>query len=104
MSKIEKCGMKIKDCHFHKLHENTRKLFEKRCREREAVIDKIAEYLELPPEICGINLYELLPDDKSPIIDKIESFINNSGDKAKLKRRISELENENQVLNSILKK
>ena len=58
----------------------------------------------IDPENTGLWLYALDCDGSSPIARKLEKYISRAGDKAKLKKRVDELENENRVLRSLLRK
>ena len=85
-----------------KLKDRAIALYDKRWQATKAVIDLIAEDLNLTNK--GHYLYAPLTDDRHPILDEIKNYISFSGDKAKLKKRVSELENENAVLRSLVGK
>lgn len=63
------------------------------------VIDVIAKKVDL--EDKGLWLYGLI-DGKSRIADKMDEYFSRSGDKVKMKKRLDELENENNILRSLL--
>lgn len=73
------------------------------------VIDTIAKKVGIDPESCGINLYvPYYTDDEGETVSdvgrKLDELLERSGDKAQLKRRTQELENENRVLRSLIQK
>lgn len=73
------------------------------------VIDTIAKKVGIDTENCGINLYAPYYTDGegetvSDVSRKLDELLERSGDKAQLKRRIQELENENRVLRSLIQK
>lgn len=73
------------------------------------VIDTIAKKIGIDIENCGINLYvPYYTDDEGETVSdigiKLDELLDRSGDKAQLKRRIQELENENRVLRSLIQK
>ena len=79
-------------------------LFVRRYGAAREVIDIIARAVGIDPENSGFWLYSAYDDGTTPITDRIESWLSHSGEKAKLKRRIQELEQENAVLRSLLTK
>jgi len=83
------------------LRTKTSKLFMRRYENACEVIDLIAEELDLNDK--GQYLYAPI-DGKTPLVEKIRQYLDRSGDKAKLKKRIDELENENSVLRSLIGK
>ena len=83
------------------LRTKTNKMFMRRYENACEVIDIIAEELDLNDK--GHYLYAPI-DGKTPLVEKIRQYLDRSGDKAKLKKRIDELENENSVLRSLIGK
>ena len=96
----EKEGINWKDA--CKLKDRAIALFDKRWQAVKEVIDLIAEELNISDK--GFYLYAPHYDDRHPIIDEIREYISRSGDKAKLKKQIAELENENAVLRKLIGK
>lgn len=92
-----------------KLKDRSTALYDKRWQAACEVIDIIARKVGIDPQESGLYLYGVDWDSKtkaasSPLADKIDSWFDKSGDKVKLKKRIDELENENQVLRSLIGK
>jgi hypothetical protein len=96
----EREGVNWKDA--CKLKDRAIALFDARWQAAKAVIDLIAEELGLANR--GYYLYAPGVDDSHPILDEIHEYISRSGDKAKMKKRIAELENENAVLRSLIER
>jgi 3-oxoacyl-ACP reductase-like protein len=81
-------------------------LFDKRWKSAKEVIDLIASEIDIDPEKCGLYLYALKQRDgefESPLVNKMREWFGKSGEKVKLKKRISELETEVSVLRSALR-
>jgi 3-oxoacyl-ACP reductase-like protein len=76
-------------------------LFDKRWQSAKAVIDIVACRIGIPPLETGHFLYSLIHG-RSPLADKLDDYFDHSGDKAKLKKRIGELEAEVKALGSII--
>jgi hypothetical protein len=79
-------------------------LFDKRWQAAKLVIDAIARYVGIDPDTCGMYLYA--PDDDkgdSEMLRRLDDWFDKSGDKVKLKKRIDELERENETLRSIIR-
>jgi hypothetical protein len=78
----------------------TADIFQRRITERSEVIYEIAKYV-------GVNdceyIYGLDDKGNSPLLDKMKNWFDNSGDKAKLKKKVEELENEIEVLKKYIK-
>ena len=89
---------------FCRMKDQSNDMFLRRTAAAQAVIDQLARIVGIDPENCGLVLYALDYDGSSPIARKLEEYISRAGDKAKLKRRLDELENENRVLRSLLQK
>lgn len=66
-----------------------------------AVIDLVADRIGLQDK--GHYLYAP-SNGSSPLVEKLDEYFDRSGDKVKLKKRIEELEYENQVLRSLVGK
>lgn len=82
-------------------------LFDKRWQAACEVIDIIADKVGLDPKdacLYCVQWDHMTKTASSPIADKIDEWFNKSGDKAKLKKRIAELENENNVFRSVIGK
>lgn len=81
-------------------------LYDKRWQSARAVIDLIAAELEIDPENCGLNLYALKQvngEFESPLVNEMRGWFDKSGDKAKLKKRIKELEAQIEALKAVLR-
>lgn len=66
------------------------------------VINLIAREVGIDPERTSFWLYTPEFDGSSPIVKRIEDCISRSGEKAQLKKRLQELEQENAVLRSLV--
>lgn len=83
-------------------------LFFRRYQAARDVIDLVAKRVGIDPENTGSWLYT--PDGaetadgarSSEIVRRLDEWTSRSGEKARLKRRIQELENENRVLRSLI--
>ena len=84
-----------------KLKDRSTALYDKRYQAAIAVIDLIAERIGLQDK--GHYLYAPL-NGSSPLVEKLDDYLDRSGDKVKMKRRIDELETENAVLRSLVGK
>lgn len=68
------------------------------------VIDIIARKVGIDPDDSGFYLYAAYNGGTTPITDRIESWFSRSGEKAQLKRKLQELEQENSILRSLINK
>lgn len=89
------------------LKDKNNDLFTRRYNAACRVIDLVAQKVGFDADSCGLWLY--YPDeseggDDSPICRRIEEWLSRSGEKAQLKRRVQELEQENRVLRSLFGK
>lgn len=89
---------------FCRMKDASNDLFVRRYEAAREVIDIIARAVGIDPDNSGFWLYSAHDGGTTPITDRIESWISHSGEKAKLKRRIQEVEQENAVLRSLLTK
>lgn len=89
---------------FCRMKDQSNDMFLRRTAAAQVVIDQLARIVGIDPENTGLWLYTPDCDGSSPIARKLEEYISRAGDKAKLKRRLDELENENRVLRSLLQK
>ena len=87
---------------FLVMSERTSDMFQKRYAAAKDVIDMIANHVGIDPDSCGFWLYAPDTDGSSPIIRRIEEWFSRSGEKAKIKRRLQELEEENAFLKSLI--
>lgn len=87
-----------------RMKDVTMALFDKRYRAARDVIDIIARKIGINPEDTSYWLYAPDLDESSPLVDNLDYYLNHSGDKVLLKRRIKELEAENAVLRSLVVK
>lgn len=82
-------------------------LYDKRWKSAKAVIDLVALEIGIDPNKTDLYLYALVQRRKgefeSPLIECMRSWFDKSGDKVKLKKRISELEKQIDLLKSMLK-
>ncbi|WP_069989397.1 hypothetical protein [Massilioclostridium coli] len=64
----------------------------------------IASEIGIDPNNTSYWIYAPDENGTSPILGKIEEWFSRSGEKAKLKRRLQELEQENAILRSLIQK
>ena len=87
-----------------RLKDRSNDMFFKRYQAACEVIDIIAKQVGINPDNSGYWLYAPDYDDSSPILRRIEEWISRSGEKAQLKRRVQELEQENAILRTLIHK
>lgn len=79
-------------------------LFVRRYEAAREVIDIISRQVGIDPDTSGLSLYYPDFDGSSVIARRIEEWVSRSGEKAVLKKRVQELEQENLTLRSLLQK
>jgi len=89
---------------FCRMKDRSNDLFFKRTEAARQVIDIIARQVGIDPDNTSFWLYAPDIDDTTPIAKRIEDWISRSGEKAQLKKRLQELEQENALLRSIIQK
>lgn len=87
-----------------KMKDRGNNLFFKRYQAAREVIDIIANQVGINPHKTSYWLYAPDCDGSSPILRRIEEWLNRSGEKAQLKRRVQELEQENAILRTLIRK
>ena len=86
------------------MKDRSNDIFFRRCKAAQEVIDIMAEQVGIDPENTGFWLYAPDIDGTSPIVKRMEDWLSRSGEKAKLKRKLQELEQENALLRSLIQK
>lgn len=89
---------------FCRMKDRSNDMFFKRYQAAREVIDLIAKTVGINPEDTSFWLYAPDIDGSSPIVGIIEEWVSRSGEKAQLKRKVKELEQENSVLRSLIQK
>ena len=89
---------------FCRMKDRSNDLFVKRYQAAREVIDLIAKLVGIDPENTGFWLYSPDSDGTSVIVNRIEEWVSRNGEKAKLKKRLQELEQENAILRSLIQK
>ena len=89
---------------FCRMKDRSNDMFFRRYQAAQEVIDLIAEHVGIDTEKTGFWLYSPEADGSTPIIRRIEEWFSRSGEKAQLKRRLQELEQENAILRSLIQK
>jgi len=89
---------------FCRLKDKSNDLFFRRAEAAKEVIDLIAKKVGIDPDDTSFWLYAPDADGSTPILDRIEEWFSRSGEKAQLKRRLQELEQENALLRSLIQK
>ena len=69
-------------------------MFVRRYEAAREVIDVIARQVSIDPDTLGLSIYYPDFDGSSVIARRIEEWVSSSGDKAMLKKRVRELEQE----------
>lgn len=87
-----------------RIKDKNNDLFVRRYEAARAVIDIILRQVGIDPDTTGGSLYYPNLDGSSDIAQRIEEWVSRSGDKAVLKKRVQELEQENLILRSLLQK
>lgn len=87
-----------------KMKDRSNDMFFKRYQAAQEVIDIIAKQVGINPDNAGYWLYAPDCGGSSPILRRIEEWISRSGEKAQLKRRVQELEQENAILRTLIQK
>ncbi len=89
---------------FCRMKDKSNDLFFRRAEAAKEVIDLIARKVGIDPDDTSFWLYAPDADGSTPILDRIEEWFSRSGEKAQLKRRLQELEQENALLRSLIQK
>lgn len=87
-----------------RIKDKSNDLFVRRYEAARAVIDIISRQVGIDPDTTGGSLYYPNLDGSSDIAQRKEEWVSRSGDKAVLKKRVQELEQENLILRSLLQK
>lgn len=87
-----------------RIKDKSNDLFVRRYEAARAVIDIISRQVGIDPDTSGLSLYYPDLDGSSTIARRIEEWVSRSGEKAVLKKRVRELEQENLTLRSLLQK
>ena len=87
-----------------RIKDKSNDLFVRRYEAARAVIDIISRQVGIDPDTTGGSLYYPNLDGSSDIAQRIEEWVSRSGDKAVLKKRVQELEQENLTLRSLILK
>lgn len=89
---------------FCRMKDRSNDLFFRRYQAAREVIDLIAREVGINPDDTGLWIYAPDTDGSSPILNRIKEWVSRSGEKAQLKKRLQELEQENAVLLSLIQK
>lgn len=87
-----------------RVKDKSNDLFVRRYEAAREVIDIISRQVGIDPDTLGLSLYYPDFDGSSVIARRIEEWVSRSGDKAVLKKRVQELEQENLTLRSLILK
>ena len=89
---------------FCRMKDRSNDMLFRRYQAARDVIDIIAKKVGIDPEKTCFWLYSPDADGTTPIIKRIDEWFSRSGEKAQLKRRLQELEQENTLLRSLIQK
>ena len=87
-----------------RIKDKSNDLFVRRYEAAREVIDIISRQVGIDPDTSGLSLYYPDLDGSSVIARRIEEWVSRSGEKAVLKKRVRELEQENLTLRLLLQK
>lgn len=87
---------------FCLMKDKSNDLFFRRYQAAKDVIDLIAKQVGIDPDDTSFWLYSPEVDGTTPIAKRMEAWFSRSGEKAQLKRRLQELEQENSFLKSLI--
>lgn len=88
---------------FAQYKDRTISMYDRRWQSAKAVIDLVAQEVFIDPDTTNVSLYGLRSDGSAHLVDAIRRWSDKSGDKAKLKKRVAELENQVEMLKQMLK-
>lgn len=86
------------------MKDRSNDLFFRRYEGAREVVDIIAKAVGIDSDKTGYFLYAPDLDGTSPIEKSIKEWVSRSGEKAQLKKRVKELEQENAILRSLIQK
>lgn len=89
-----------------KFKDKTIALYDRRWKSAKEVIDLIAREIDIDPETSGLYLYGVMQvkgEFSSPLVERMRNWFDKSGDKVKLKKRITELEAQLEALRAAIK-
>lgn len=89
---------------FCRMKDRSNDMYFRRYQAAREVINLIAKEVGIDPENTGFWLYAPETDGGSPILNRIKEWVSRSGEKAQLKKRAQELEQENTILRSLIQK
>lgn len=89
---------------FCRMKDRGNDMFFRRYQAARDVIDLIAKEVGIDPDNTVFFLYSPEADGGSPILNRIKEWVSRSGEKAQLKKRVQELEQENAILRSLIQK
>lgn len=89
---------------FCRMKDRSNDMYFRRFQAAREVIDIIARKVGIDPGNTSFWLYSPEPDGTTPIVNRIEDWFSRSGEKAQIKRRLQELEQENALLRSLIQK
>lgn len=87
-----------------RMKDRSNDMYFRRYQAAQEVINLIAKEVGIDPENTSFWLYTPEPDGGSPILNRIKEWVSRSGEKAQLKKRVQELEQENTILRSLIQK
>ena len=89
---------------FCRMKDRSNDLFKKRDKEEREMIELIGKTVGIKPAETRVWHYATDIEGSAPIGGIIEEWVSRSGEKAQLKRKVKELEQENSVLRSLIQK
>lgn len=88
---------------FCRMKDRSNDMFFRRYQAARDVIDLIAKEVGIDPDSTGFWLYSPEADGGSPILNRINNWVSRRGEKAQLKKKLQELEQENAILRSLIR-
>ncbi|MEG1562176.1 MAG: hypothetical protein RR365_00785 [Bacteroides sp.] len=89
---------------FCRMKDKSNDMFFRRTQAAREVINLIARKVGINPDDTSFWIYAPDTEDSSPILNRIDEWFSRSGEKAQIKRRLQELEQENALLRSLIQK
>lgn len=89
---------------FCQMKDRSNDMYFRRFQAAREVIDIMARKVGIDPDDTSFWLYSPETDGTTPIVNRIEEWFSRSGEKAQIKRRLQELEQENALLRSLIQK
>lgn len=88
---------------FCLMKDRSNDLYFRRYQAARDVIDMVAKEVGIDPENTSLWLYAPDADGGTPILNRIKEWVSRSGEKAQLKKKLHDLEQENAFLRTLIR-